>query len=152
MAAAERWFEDFVPGQVSEFGDYHLSETEIVEFASKYDPQPFHTDPVAAAGSIYGGLIASGWQSGAIMMRLLVEHYIPRNASLGSPGVDELRWLAPVRPDDRLRLRVTVQETTPSRSKTDRGVVRSFTEMLNQDGTVVMTIRGMVMYRRRPAA
>jgi acyl dehydratase len=152
MAADEKWFEDFRVGDVAEFGDYLITEDEIVGFARRYDPQPFHIDATAAKESIYGGLIASGWNTSAVMMKLLVEHYVPRNASLGSPGVDEIRWPAPVRPGDRLRLRVTVLETIPSRSKPDRGVVRSLTEMLNQDDKVVMTMRGMVLYRKRPAS
>ena len=115
-----------------------------------YDPQSFHTDPVAAAASSYGGLIASGWQTAGVMMRLLVAHFIPPNASLGSPGVDELRWLKPVRPGDRLRVRV--QETVPSRSRPDRGMVRLLIEVLNQHAEVVMTTRGMLLFRRRPAA
>jgi acyl dehydratase len=150
--ARERWLEDFHPGDVAEFGDYPITEAEIIAFAERYDPQSFHTDAAAAAAGPYGGLIASGWQTAGVMMRLLVEHFIPPNASLGSPGVDELRWPKPVRPGDRLRVRVTVQEVVPSRSKPDRGVVRSLTEVLNQHGETVMTTRGMVMYRRRPAA
>ena len=145
-----RWFEDFRAGDVTEFGDHLITEAETVAFAQKYDPQPFHVDAEAAKASIYGGLIASGWNTGAIMMRLLVDHYIPREASLGSPGVDEIRWPRPTRPGDRLHVRVTILETIPSRSKPDRGVVRSHTEMLNQDGEVVMSMKGMVMYRRRP--
>lgn len=148
--ARERWFEDFQPGDVAEFGDYPITEADIIAFAERYDPQSFHTDPDAAKHSPYGGLIASGWQTASVMMRLMVEHFIPPNASLGSPGVDELRWPKPVRPGDRLRVRITVQEVVPSRSKPDRGVVRSFTEVLNQHGEAVMTTRGMVMYRRRP--
>jgi acyl dehydratase len=150
MAAPERWFEDFNPGDVFEFGDYPMSEAEILEFAGKYDPQPFHTDPEAARSSIFGGLIASGWHTCAAVMRMMVDDFVPANASMGSPGIDELRWLKPVRPGDRLRVRLTVVESAPSRSKPDRGVVKSFSETLNQDGEVVMTSRGMVMYRRRP--
>ncbi len=150
MRVPERWLEDFHPGDVAEFGDYRLTEAEIIAFAGQYDPQSFHTDPEAAKQSPYGGLIASGWQTGGVMMRLMVEHFIPANASLGSPGVDELRWPKPVRPDDRLRVRITVQEVVPSRSKPDRGVVRLFTEVLNQDDEAVMTLRGIVMLRRRP--
>jgi acyl dehydratase len=150
MAAPERWFEDFNPGDVFEFGDYLMSEAEILEFAGKYDPQPFHTDAEAARNSIFGGLIASGWHTCAAAMRMMVDDFVPANASMGSPGIDELRWLKPVRPGDRLRVRLTVVESAPSRSKPDRGVVKSFSETLNQDGEVVMTSRGMVMYRRRP--
>lgn len=151
MAPPVRWFEDFHVGDVFEFGEYLMSEAEIIAFASQYDPQPFHTDPVAAKGSLYGGLIASGWHTASAVMRLMVDHYVPRNASLGSPGIDEMRWVKPVRPGDRLRLRITIRETTPSRSKPDRGVVRQSSEVLNQNGEVVMTMLGMGMYRRRPA-
>lgn len=148
--APERWFEDFQPGDVCEFGDHEMTEAAILGFATSYDPQPFHTDVAAAEAGIYGGLIASGWHTAAVMMRILVDHVIPANASLGSPGVDELRWLRPVRPGDRLRVRVTVQEAVGSRSRPDRGIVRSFTEVLNQHGEAVMTTRSMLMYRRRP--
>jgi acyl dehydratase len=150
MTRATRWFEDYRVGDVAEFGNYLVTETEIVGFATQYDPQAFHTDPEAAKGSIFGGLVASGWHTAAVMMRLLAEHHLSPESSLGSPGVDELRWTKPVRPGDRLRERVTVTEVVPSRSKPDRGVVKSFTELLNQDGDVVMTVRGMVMLRRRP--
>ncbi len=149
-SARERWFDDFHPGDVAEFGDDELTQAEIIGFAERYDPQIFHTDPEAAKASAYGGLIASGWQTAAVMMRLLVAHFIPANASLGSPGVDELRWPLPVRPGDRLRVRLTVQEAVGSRSRPDRGVVRLFTEVLNQRAEVVMTMRGMLLLRRRP--
>lgn len=150
MPAPDRWFEDFNLGDVFEFGDNLMTEADILEYARKYDPQPFHVDPEAAKASIFGGLIASGWQTCAVVMRMMVDDFVPQNASMGSPGVDELRWLKPVRPGDRLRVRLTVVESLPSRSKPDRGVVKAFTETLNQDGDVVMTSRGMVMYRRRP--
>ena len=149
-SAMARWFEDFQPGEVSEFGGYDMTEAEVLAFAGRYDPQPFHIDAAAAQAGLYGGLIASGWHTASVMMRLLVQHFIPPAASLGSPGVDELRWLQPVRPGDRLRVRVTVQETVGSRSRPDRGVVRIFTEVLNQQNEVVMTTRGMLLFRRRP--
>jgi len=152
MAAPERWFEDFTPGLVSEFGDHEITEQEIIVFARRYDPQPFHTDPEAAKRSSFGGLIASGWNTVGVLMRMLVDHQVPANASLGSPGIDEIRWLKPVRPGDRLRARVTVQEATRSRSKPDRGVVRSLNEVLNQHGEVVMTMRGMMLLRARDVA
>ncbi|OJY63456.1 MAG: acyl dehydratase [Rhodospirillales bacterium 70-18] len=152
MAAPERWFEDFTPGLVSEFGDHEITEQEIIDFARRYDPQPFHTDPEAAKRSSFGGLIASGWNTVGVLMRMLVDHQVPANASLGSPGIDEIRWLKPVRPGDRLRARVTVQEATRSRSKPDRGVVRSLNEVLNQHGEVVMTMRGMMLLRARDVA
>ncbi|HEY0523351.1 MAG TPA: MaoC family dehydratase [Stellaceae bacterium] len=144
-----RFFEDFAPGQVYEFGDRTVTEAEIVEYARQFDPQPFHTDPEAARGSIYGGLIASGWHTAGMMMRMLVDHFIPRESSMGSPGIDELRWLKPVRPGDRLRVRVSVVETKRSMSKPNRGIVRSINEVLNQDGETVLSMRGMGMYRTR---
>ncbi len=150
MPPPTRWFEDFAPGTVTSFGDHLMTEEEITGFAARYDPQPFHTDPEAARSSIFGGLIASGWNTASVVMRMLVDHYISRESSLGSPGIDELRWIRPVRPGDRLSVRVTVLECIPSRSKPDRGVVRSLTEALNQNGEVVMSLRGMTMLRTRP--
>jgi acyl dehydratase len=152
MAPPTRWFEDFSPGTVTSFGEFVMTEAEIVDFASRYDPQPFHLDAEAARDSIFGGLIASGWNTAAVVMRLLVDHYISPESSLGSPGIDELRWLKPVRPGDRLGVRVTVLECIPSRSKPDRGVIRSLTEALNQHDEVVMSLRGMTMLRTRPKA
>lgn len=151
MGEAERWWEDFAPGQVAEFGDYAMTEAEILEFARRYDPQPFHTDPEAARDTIFGGLIASGWNTVGATMSLLVRHLIPRNASLGSPGVDEVRWLRPVRPGDRLSVRATVLDVVASRSKPDRGIVRSLIETRNQRQEVVMTMRALALYRRRPS-
>jgi acyl dehydratase len=141
-AGRDQCFEDFIPGSVRTFGSMLVTEEEIIEFARRYDPQIFHTDPVAARKSAYGGLVASGWHTAAMAMRLIVEHYLSRAASAGSPGVDELRWLKPVRPGDILSLRVTVLETRRSESKPDRGIVRSLVEVLNQDGVVVMSFKG----------
>lgn len=139
----DRYFEDYVAGSVHEFGPVSVTREEIIEFATRYDPQVFHTDPEAAEQTVFGGLIASGWHTGAIMMRLLVENYLSHVASLGSPGIDELRWTKPVRPGDELTVRVTVTETRRSRSKPDRGIVRSFVEVLNQDREVVMTVNAV---------
>jgi acyl dehydratase len=139
----ERYFEDYVPGEVHEFGSIVVEEEEIIAFAQRFDPQDFHIDPEAAKNSIYGGLIASGWHTASLMMRLFVDHYLSKVASLGSPGVDELRWIKPVRPGDRLSLRVTVLETRRSRSRPDRGIVRSFIEVLNQHGEVVMSMKAV---------
>jgi acyl dehydratase len=147
---AHLYFEDYVPGSVREFGPAVVDEAEIVEFARRYDPQPIHTDPEWALSGPFGGLIASGWHTTAIMMRLLVDHYLPSAASLGSPGIDELRWLRPVRPGDELRVRVTVIEARPSRSKPDRGLLRSRIEVLEADGSAVMTLIALNMIRRRP--
>jgi acyl dehydratase len=145
------YLEDFVPGQVRESPPRTLTKDEIVAFAREYDPQPFHIDEEAAKRSVFGGLIASGWQTVGIMMRLLWDTFLKDTSSLGSPGCDEIRWLRPVRPGDTLRARFTIVEVVPSRSKADRGLVRTFTEILNQHGQVVMTVRGLGMYGRRPA-
>jgi acyl dehydratase len=148
----ERYLEDYEPGSVHEFGEIRVEEDEIIEFGRRFDPQVFHTSPQEAANTVYGGLIASGWHTAGLMMRLFVEHYLSGVASLGSPGVDELRWLKPVRPGDMLRLRVTVVETKRSRSKPDRGVLFSFIEVLNQKHEVVMQMRAvnLLMCRRKP--
>ena len=148
---AERYFEDYRPGEVHEFGDYLVTREEITDFARRYDPQPFHLDDDAAAESIYGGLISSGWLTCSVLMRLLVDHFISPVASMGSPGIDELRWLKPVRPGDRLRARVTITDTRRSTSKPDRGIVQIRQEAINQDGEVVLAMRGMGMYKCRPS-
>jgi acyl dehydratase len=139
----DRHFEDYVPGAVHECGSIAVEETEIIAFARKFDPQPLHIDPGTAQQSVFGGLIASGWHTASLMMRLFVDHYLSHSASLSSPGVDELRWLKPVRPGDVLFLRVTVADTTRSRSKPDRGIVHSFIEVRNQRQEVVMTMKAM---------
>jgi acyl dehydratase len=149
---AERWFEDFVPGAVYEFGHFEIGESEIIDFARRFDPQPMHLDPEAAARSPFGGLIASGWHTAGIMMRLFVDNFLPGHASLASPGIDELRWTLPVRPGDVLRLRVTVLEAVRSRSKPDRGMIRTSIEVLNQDNAVVMTLKAMNLLRCRSSA
>lgn len=142
-------FEDFTPGRVFELGSVEVSEDEIVEFATRFDPQPFHIDPEAAAETIFNGLIASGWHTCSMCMRLLVDGLLRDSTSLGSPGMEQIRWIVPVRPGDRLTARSTVEEARPSSSKPDRGTVTLLTEMANQDGVVVMTMRGMGMYGRR---
>jgi acyl dehydratase len=147
----ERYFEDYEPGSIYEFGSIVVMEEEIIEFAKRYDPQTFHTDPIAARKSGFGGLIASGWHTAALTMRLLVDNYISHVASLGSPGADELRWHKPVRPGDELYIRVRVLETRRSKSKPDRGIIRSFVEVLNQNREVVMTrtALGITLCRNR---
>jgi acyl dehydratase len=146
----ERYFEDYRKGEVFEIGDYLITREEIIEFASRYDPQPFHLDEAAARETIFGGLIASGWMTCGVLMRLLVEHFISPVSSMGSPGVDELRWLKPVRPGDRLRARVTVVDSRRSSSRPDRGIVHFHQEALNQDDEVVLSMRGMGMSKCRP--
>jgi len=138
-----RYFEDYVPGTVSEYGEIRVGEDEVIEFARRFDPQLMHVDPEAARRGRFGGLIASGWHTGAMMMRLLADNFLAKEASLASPGIDELRWLHPVRPGDVLRIRVTVLDAARSRSKPDRGVVRTLIEVLNQDEMVVMSLKPM---------
>jgi acyl dehydratase len=145
-AAGEKFFEDYVPGSVRTFGTILVKEEEIIQFAIRYDPQVFHTDPSAARKTIYGGLVASGWHTAAMAMRLLVDHYLSPSSSMGSPGVDELRWLKPVRSGDMLSVRVSVLEARRSRSKPDRGIVRSLIEVLNQEMTVVMSWKGLGIF------
>jgi acyl dehydratase len=139
----DRYFEDYIPGSVFEYGVIRVDEAEIIEFARRFDPQDMHVDPELAAQGRFGGLIASGWHTAAMMMRLIVDNFLPRRASLASPGIDELRWLQPVRPGDTLRVRVRVLEATRSRSKPDRGIVRTLIEVLNQHEEIVMSMKPM---------
>jgi acyl dehydratase len=144
-----RYFEDYLVGEIAEFGDYEITSEEIIAFAKRYDPQLFHTDPEAATQSSFGGLVASGWMSAGVLMRLLVDHYISPLASMGSPGVDELRWHKPVKPGDRLHARVEVVGKRRSRSKPDRGLIHFVQQGLNQEGELVISFKGMGMYRCR---
>src|SRR5437667_9188906 len=138
MTTRERYFEDYPAGAVFEGGAVSVSAAEIVDFARQYDPQPMHTDPAAAARGSFGGLIASGWHTTALMMRLFVAEFLSPASSIASPGVDELRWHQPVRPGDVLSLRVTVLEARRSRSRPAEGIVRGLVELLNQRGDVAM--------------
>lgn len=147
-----KYLEDFAVGQVMEFPPRTVSEDEIIAFARDYDPQPFHLDKEAARQSLFGGLCASGWHTAGIMMRMLVDNMIGKYASMGSPGVDQLRWVKPVFPGDTLHLRGEVVDVKPSRSKPDRGVITSRYEMKNQKGETVLTMQAKGMYARRPAA
>jgi acyl dehydratase len=146
----QRWFEDYAVGEAFEFGDYAITETEIIEFARRYDPQPFHVDAAAAAESHFGGLVASGWMTGSVLMRMVCDHFIAPHSSMGSPGLEQIRWRVPVRPGDRLRARITVLEIRPSNSKPDRGSLLLRQEAINQAGQVVMSLEGWGMIRRRP--
>jgi acyl dehydratase len=145
-----RYFEDYVPGAMHDCGSVSIDQAEIVSFAEEFDPQPLHVDPEAAARGPYGGLIASGWQTASLVMRQLVEHYASPEASLGSPGVDELRWTYPVRPGDTLRVRATVVEARRSLSKPDRGIVKTMVEAVNQDGRTVMRATAINFLSVRP--
>jgi len=145
------WFDDYVPGASYECGTVSFDQDSIVAFAKEFDPQPFHLDPVAAAASQYGGLIASGWHTAAAVMRVLVENYLAAESSLGSPGLDEIRWPQPVRPGDTLRVRATVVEARRSLSKPDRGIIKTLVEAVNQDGRTVMRATAINFLGVRPA-
>jgi len=147
----ERYFEDYTQGEVFEMGDYLITREEILDFAGRYDPQAFHLDEAAARESIFGGLIASGWMTCSVLMRMLVDDFISPMSSMGSPGVDEIRWLKPVRPGDRLRARVTVADTRRSSSRPDRGILHFHQEALNLHDEVVLSMRGMGMSKCRPS-
>ena len=141
----ERYFEDYAPGKIMNYGPIEVDAAEIIDFARRYDPQEFHVDPARAAAGPFRGLVASGWHTASMMMRVLVDRYLSRVASLGSPGVDELRWLAPVRPGDRLWVHITVLEARRSRSKPDRGMLRSLIEVCSERGDVLMTVKAMTL-------
>ena len=147
-----RYFEDYVPGLVVDCGSFTVGQAEIVDFARRYDPQPFHVDPEAAAAGPYGGIIASGWQTASLVMRQLVERFISPESGLGAAGVDEIRWPRPVRPGATLHVRGSVLEARLSRSKPDRGIVRTLMEATNADGEVAMTMQGINFVRVRPPA
>jgi acyl dehydratase len=147
-----RYWEDFAVGDERVLGSRTVTEEEIVRFAQEFDPQPFHVDPEAAAASPYGGLIASGWHTAALYMGLFVRAELLGSASLGSPGVEELRWLVPVRPGDVLTGRSRIVEAWPSETNPRRGTVVGEHELLNQRGEVVMRMRARGHLARRPAA
>ena len=144
------WWEDFKPGDRIEMGTHTFGAEEIVAFARQFDPQPFHTDPEAAKGSFFGGLIASGWHTCAIGMRLTVDSHLNETRSLGSPGLDNIRWLKPVRAGDTLAYSRVVLEARASGSRPDAGLVKSRWEAVNQHGELVMTMEGWGMFGRRP--
>jgi acyl dehydratase len=146
-----RYFEDFKVGDVTEVGPVTVSAEEIVDFASRFDPQPFHVDPEAAKSSSFGGLIASGWHTTALFMGMFVRGVLLDSASLGSPGVEEIRWTAPVRPGDTLNGRITITDVQPSNTSPNRGTVFTTSEVFNQDGTLVMTLKARGFFARRPA-
>jgi acyl dehydratase len=145
------FFEDFYPGQDIDLGTRSVSEEEIIAFATAFDPQPFHVDREAAAQSIYGGVIASGWHTCSMMMRMVVDGLMAKSSSMGSPGLDGVRWLAPVRAGDTLNVRYQTTQVKASNSKPDRGVVWSKWVATNQHGETVCTVEGMGMFRRRSA-
>ncbi|MFZ5441071.1 MAG: MaoC family dehydratase [Myxococcota bacterium] len=145
-----RWyFEDFTPGFVLEADGPTVTADEVIAFAKKFDPQFFHVDAEAAKGSFFGGLCASGWHTAAMCMRMMCDSFLLDSASLGSPGVDELRWTKPVFVGDTLRLKVTVLEQKPSRSRPEMGSVQSRFEVFNQKGEVVMHMTAWSMFKKR---
>ena len=148
----EFYFDDFEVGRTLQMGTYTVTEEEILTFARQYDPQPFHIDAEAAKHSIYGGIISSGWMTCSIMMRLMVTGFLGKAASMGSPGVDEIRWMKPVYPGDTLSVSSTCMEMRPSQSKPDRGVAVNRWEAHNQRGELVCTVTGMGLFGRRPKA
>ena len=147
----QHFYEDFKVGETVEIGRHTVTQEEILDFANKYDPQSFHTDPEAAKQSIYGGLIASGWNTCGIVMRVMVDAYVSKAASMGSPGMEEIRWLKPVRPDDTLIIKRTVEEARPT-SKPGRGLVLTRWDVYNQRDEHVMMMRGYGLFGRREAA
>jgi len=152
LPISDRYFEDYVEGGVHRFGTIAVEADEMIAFAKRFDPQTMHTDPEAAKRTPFGGLIASGWHTAGLVMRLYVEHYLTHVANFASPGLDELRFLKPVRPGDTLSVRVTVLKAVPSKSKPDRGAVTSFVEVINQAGQVAMTFKIVNIIARRPPA
>lgn len=143
------YWEDFREGEVREFGATTVKQEDIVRFASQFDPQPFHVDEAAAAQTMFGGIIASGWHTASMAMRMMCDAYLLDAASLGSPGVEQLKWLKPVRPGDTLRVRMTVLESRPLQSKPQVGLIRSRHEVLNQHGEAVMQMEAFGMFQRR---
>lgn len=145
------WWEDFPVGSVREFGAATLTRDAVIAFARDFDPQPFHLDDAAAEASLFGRLSASGWHTCALAMRMMCDAYLLESSSLGSPGVDQLRWLKPVYPGDTLHMRMEVLEARPMNSRPDVGLVRTRWEVINQDGDLVLTMEGWGMFRRRDA-
>jgi acyl dehydratase len=145
----KHYWEDFKPGDTAPMGEKRMNAEEMMAFASAYDPQPFHVDEAAARRSMYGGLIASGWHTVALVMRMMVDSYLNASASLGSPGVENVRWMKPVRPGDTIRATRTVLETRASASRPEMGIVKSRWEVFNQNDEMVMTMEGYGMFERR---
>jgi acyl dehydratase len=142
-------FEDFREGDTASYGSYTVTREEIVSFAALYDPQPMHLDEEAGKASILGGLAASGWHSCAILMRILCDSWLNESSSMGSPGIDEVKWLRPVRPGAVLSVRHTVLKTRISMTKADRGFVRFHFELVEKDGSIAMEQTNSLMFARR---
>ena len=151
QSKAPRYWDDYEVGQKFDLGSTSFTADEIVDFGRQYDPQSFHVDAAAAGQSMFGGLIASGWHVTAKLMRLFVDNYVDQRTALGSPGVDEVRWLKPVRPGDTLSAWVECAGKVPSKSRPEMGIVHEQWRATNQKGELVMTLKGTNMVRRRPA-
>jgi acyl dehydratase len=149
MAEPQFYWEDFAVGQVRDLGSISATREDIIAFARQFDPQPFHLDDEAAKASVFGGLCASGWHTCSMAMRLMVTNFLQNTASLGSPGLEGIKWLKPVFPDDVLRLQTTVLETKPMGRRPDVGMTRNLWEMFNQHGDKVLHMEGWGMFRRR---
>ena len=143
------YFEDFQPGAINEYGPRLVSREEIIAFAAEFDPQPMHLDEEAGRASMLGGLAASGWHTCCLMMRLAADGFILNSASMGAPGVDEVRWLAPLRPGRSITLRTTTLETRPSASRPEMGFVKMLFEVIDDAGVTVMTLSSSLILRRR---
>jgi acyl dehydratase len=150
--APRQFWEDFPVGDVRDFGGLPVTREAVLEFARQFDPQPFHVDEDAARESLFGGLCASGWHTAAMAMRMMCDGYLLDSASLGSPGIDQLRWIRPVFPGDTLRVRMTVLAARPMASRPTVGLVQTRWDVRNQHDEPVMTMEGWGMFRRRPAA
>ena len=150
--AYKYYWEDFKVGEVHQIGEKRVEKDEIIVFAKQFDPQPFHVDEAAANASAYGGLIASGWHTVALVMRMMCDSYMLDSASLGSPGVENLKWLKPVRPGDTIRAQRTTLEVRASASRPEMGLVKTRWEVFNQNGEQIMTMEGYGMFGRRMAA
>jgi acyl dehydratase len=144
-----KYFEDVQVGDVMRFGHYEVTREEIIEYARQFDPQPFHLDEEAARASMFGGLIASGWHTGAMFIRMVVEHMTPVHATSGAMGFDDLKWIRPVRPGDVLSVESVIREKSESRSRPDRVTVKIESRISNQRGEVVMSLVSLVIYLRR---
>jgi len=152
-AVPKLYWEDFAPGQATEYGPYEVTAEEIKAFAAEFDPQPMHLDEEAARASMVGGLCASGWHSCAIMMRIIADGFVLDSASMGATGCGEVKWLAPVRPGDRLRVRMQVIDKRASNSRPEMGFVNARLDMLNADDVRVMTLTPhFILGRRSPSA
>ena len=149
LRAKRLHWDDFAVGQVREFGHYEVTRDEVLDFARRFDPQPFHLDDAAAEASLFGRLAASGWHTCAMAMRMMCDGYLLDSASLGSPGIERLAWAAPVFPGDVLRMRLTVLDARPLASRPAVGLVRSRSEVLNQNDATVLTMEGVGFFARR---